>query len=158
MGSRQHLHRMRLPGRILHFVNTEIIVQDDNSSSSCCCSTKNSCACCSCCRGGYDTEDTAGGDSYFCPRSSSVMSSRLDMSGSGSPGSVGTASRLEGLMGPRRKKKRAQRQRRRVFTPVWASPNDLGEIRVTPAFLVDHNPEEILPAVQQTLEDLGIYV
>ncbi|CAN0404456.1 unnamed protein product, partial [Ectocarpus sp. 12 AP-2014] len=47
-------------------------------------------------------------------------------------------------------------RRKRVFTPVWSSPNDLGEIRVTPAFLVDHSPDEILKAVDETLGDLGI--
>lgn len=55
-------------------------------------------------------------------------------------------------------KQRKKMTRRRIFTPVWASPDDLAEIRVTPAFLVDHNPEEILPAMEQTLEDLGVFV
>lgn len=55
-------------------------------------------------------------------------------------------------------KKRKKERRRRIFTPVWASPDDLAKIRVTPAFLVDHNPEEILPALEQTLEDLGVFV
>lgn len=47
-------------------------------------------------------------------------------------------------------------RRKRVFTPVWSSPTDLSEIRVTPAFLVDHSPDEILKAVEQTIQDLGI--
>lgn len=47
-------------------------------------------------------------------------------------------------------------RRKRVFTPVWSSPTDLGEIRVTPAFLVDHSPDEILKAVEQTINDLGV--
>lgn len=50
------------------------------------------------------------------------------------------------------------RRQRRVFTPVWSSPNDLAEIRVTPAFLVDHSPDEIIKAVEQMLEDLGVRV
>lgn len=49
-------------------------------------------------------------------------------------------------------------RRQRVFTPVWASPNDLSEIKVTPAFLVDHSPDEILKAIGQTLDDLGVSV
>ncbi|CAN0555800.1 unnamed protein product [Laminaria digitata] len=49
-------------------------------------------------------------------------------------------------------------RRKRVFTPVWASSDDLAEIRVTPAFLVDHSPEEIFKAVEKTLEDLGVSV
>lgn len=47
-------------------------------------------------------------------------------------------------------------RRKRVFTPVWSSPTDLSEIRVTPAFLVDHSPDEILKAVEQTIIDLGV--
>lgn len=47
-------------------------------------------------------------------------------------------------------------RRKRVFTPVWSSPTDLSEIRVTPAFLVDHSPDEILKAVEQTIQDLGV--
>lgn len=49
----------------------------------------------------------------------------------------------------------AQR-RKRVYTPVWSSPTDLSEIRVTPAFLVDHSPDEILKVVKETIKDLGV--
>lgn len=41
---------------------------------------------------------------------------------------------------------------------MWALPQDLNEIKVTPAFLVDHNPDEIIKAVKMTMEDLGVVV
>eukprot|EP00752_Nemacystus_decipiens_P012915 g11430.t1 len=113
-GSRRHLHRLRLPGKILHLVNTEFVTETvvteacDDGCLSCCCST--------CGGGGAGDEEV---DPCCC-----------------TPG-----------VGLRRK---------RVFTPVWSSPTDLSEIRVTPAFLVDHSPDEIVKAVEQTINDLGV--
>ena len=49
-------------------------------------------------------------------------------------------------------------KKRRIFTPVWSSVNDLADIRVGPAFLVDHRPDEVLNALEQMLEDLGVSV
>eukprot|EP00903_Cladosiphon_okamuranus_P006237 g6122.t1 len=114
-GSRRHLHRLRLPGRILHLVNTDFVTEKvateacEDGCLYCCCNA--------CMRGGGARDEEV--DPCCC-----------------TPG-----------VGLRRK---------RVFTPVWSSPMDLSEIRVTPAFLVDHSPDEILKAVEQTIDDLDV--
>ncbi|CAN0350961.1 unnamed protein product [Ectocarpus sp. 6 AP-2014] len=112
-GSRQHLHRLRLPGRILHLVNTDFVTEK------------------------VTTEACENGCLWSCCSAFSPLRTEDEVSACCCTPGIGE-------------------RRKRVFTPVWSSPNDLGEIRVTPAFLVDHSPDEILKAVDETVRDLGI--
>lgn len=114
-GSRRHLYHLRPPGRILHLVNTDFVMEqmdvhtcDDGCLAVCCC----------------------------CLASPSK------------PDDVKACCCTSG---------KAHRKRR-IFTPVWSSANDLAEIKVTGAFLFDHSPDEILKAMEQMLEDLGVSV
>lgn len=143
--SRGELHRLRLPGRILQLVNTDVYVPPKDSDRSFCCDPRRCCCCCCCClpqRGGSMAIEEGEDNTIKCPRP-------------GRPASRSETAHSRATE-HRHTTKRAGGQRRRIFTPVWVSPDELSEIRVSPAFLSDHNPDEILPAVQQTLDDLGI--
>ncbi|CAM9364963.1 unnamed protein product [Scytosiphon promiscuus] len=114
--SRRHLNRLRLPGRILHLVNTDYV--SETVSTHACEDGYISFVCSACCMApSKSNEDEV--DPCCC-----------------TPG-----------VGERRK---------RVFTPVWSSPDDISEIKVTPAFLVDHSPDEIVKVVEETVRDLGV--